>query len=93
MRCPISRHASPPPCARTEVPIGSGLNAERVARQAEGFPYCLSYTAVLLTFLPDASVPDTVTVRLLPSAATTILPLIVTLPPLLFANVVVCSLT
>ena len=36
-----------------------------------GFTYCLSYTAVLLTFLPDESVPDTVTVRLLPSAATT----------------------
>ena len=34
-------------------------------------PYCLSNTATLLYFLPLASVPLTVTVRLLPSADTT----------------------
>ena len=35
------------------------------------FCYCLSYTAVFLNFLPFASVPLVVTVRLLPSADTT----------------------
>ena len=43
--------------------------------------YCLSYTAVLLYFLPLASVPLTATVRLLPSAATTTWAVRVTLPP------------
>jgi len=42
--------------------------------------YCLSYTAVLLTLLPFKSVPLEVTVRLLPSAETTMRPLIVVLP-------------
>jgi hypothetical protein len=45
--------------------------------------YCFSYTAVLLTLLPFASVPLVVTVRLLPSADTVIRPVIVTLPPFL----------
>jgi hypothetical protein len=43
--------------------------------------YCLSYTTVLLYFLPCASVPLTVTVRLLPSAATTTWAVRTTLPP------------
>src|SRR5256885_10826297 len=45
--------------------------------------YCLSYTAMLLIFLPFESVPVTVTVRLLPSADTTIRPVAVTLPSFL----------
>ena len=48
--------------------------------------YCLSYTVVLLILLPFASVPVVVTVRLLPSAAKTIRPLMVTLPPFLPLN-------
>ena len=43
--------------------------------------YCWSYTAVLLYFLPWASVPCEVTVRLLPSSDTTILPVVVTFVP------------
>src|SRR5438093_346658 len=51
-----------------------------------GIIHCLSYTAVLVNFLPVGSVPLTVTVRLLPSAATTTRPLVVTLPPFLTLN-------
>src|SRR6266566_9483035 len=54
--------------------------------------YCLSYTAVLVFFVPVESVPVRVTV-LLPSADTTPRPLIVTLSPFLFMNVRVWSLT
>jgi len=43
--------------------------------------YCWSYTAVLVNFLPWASVPRVVTVRLFPSSDTTILPVIVTIVP------------
>ena len=43
--------------------------------------YCCSYTAVLMYFLPRASVPYEVTVRLLPSSDTTILPVVVTVVP------------
>ena len=43
--------------------------------------YCWSYTAVLVYFLPWASVPCEVTVRLLPSSDTTILPVVVTVVP------------
>src|SRR5262249_44582096 len=46
-------------------------------------PYCLSKKAMLEIFLPFASVPLVVTVRLLPSAATAMRPLMVTLPPFL----------
>src|SRR2546430_16296546 len=42
--------------------------------------YCLSYTAVFLTFFPFGSVPLVLTVRVLPSADTTILPVTVVLP-------------
>src|ERR1700757_3163740 len=47
----------------------------------ERSPYCLSYTAVLVTFFPFASVPVVVTVRLLPSAETAMRPVIVVFPP------------
>ncbi len=43
--------------------------------------YCLSYTSVLVNFLPWASVPLEVTVRLLPSSDTTILPVVVIFVP------------
>src|SRR6266446_6605829 len=55
--------------------------------------YCLSYTAVLLTFLPAESLAVLVTVRVLPSAETETLPLIVTFPPFVAANVKVWSST
>src|SRR6266542_5487577 len=48
--------------------------------------YCLSYTAVLLNFLPCGSVPLVVTVRLLPLADVTIRPVTVTFPPFLNVN-------
>src|SRR6266436_3182458 len=48
--------------------------------------YCLSYTAVLLTFLPAESVPLVLTVRVLPSADTTIRPVVTTLPSFLPVN-------
>jgi len=70
------------PCGRHRIklPINSATP------MPESFRYCLSYTAVLLTFLPFASVPLKVTVRLLPSAETTTLPLIVVFPPFLLVN-------
>src|SRR5215470_7081873 len=43
--------------------------------------YCLSYTAVLLVFIPFASVPCIVTVRVFPSADRTMRPLSMILPP------------
>lgn len=55
--------------------------------------YCLSYTAVLVNFLPLESVPVMVTVRVLPSADTTARPLMVTLSPFLLVKVSVRSLT
>ena len=65
--------------ALNALPFGS----ERSGR-ASG--YCLSYTAVLVNFLPFESVPLTVTVRLLPSADTATRRLAVTLPPFLTLN-------
>jgi len=58
-----------------------------------GSLYCLSYTAVLVYFLPFESVPVMVTVRVLPSADTTPRPLIVILSPFLLVNASVWSLT
>ena len=55
-------------------------------------PYCLSYTDVYFHFLPLESVPLTVTVRLLPSADTTIRPVVVTLLFFLLVSSVVRSL-
>jgi hypothetical protein len=43
----------------------------RCTRLSGGSLYCLSYTAVLVYFLPLESVPLRVTVRVLPSADTT----------------------
>lgn len=58
----------------------------------EGSIYCLSYTAVLLTFLPCASVPVVLTVRVLPSAETDMRPLTVSLPSFLTVSANVRSL-
>ena len=46
--------------------------ALRTAHATALFVYCLSYTATFLNFLPFGVVPFNVTVRLLPSAETTI---------------------
>jgi hypothetical protein len=56
------------------------------------FRYCLSYTALLVNFLPKESVPEMFTVRPLPSAETTILPLVMILPFSLPATSMVCAL-
>src|SRR6185369_5913380 len=48
-----------------------------------GPSHCLSYTAILLNLRPVEVVPLVVTVRVLPSAETTILPVTVTFPPFL----------
>src|SRR5947209_2959137 len=48
--------------------------------------YCLSYTATFLNGLPSRSVPLVTTVRLLPSAETTIRPLPTTLPWFIVLN-------
>ena len=48
--------------------------------------YCLSYTEVLVNFLPFESLPAMVTVRVLPSAEMTPRPVIVTLSPFLLMN-------
>jgi hypothetical protein len=53
-------------------------------------PHCLSQTALLLTFLPFASVRLVVTVRLFPSGATTMRPLVVVLPPFLIPDIGWC---
>ena len=45
--------------------------APLVQEVSRGSFYCLSYTAVLVYFLPCESVPLIVTVRLFPSAETT----------------------
>src|SRR6202521_721567 len=55
--------------------------------------YCLSYTEIFLTFLPAGSVPLVVTVRVLPSADTTIRPVTVTFPPFFAVNCNVWSST
>src|SRR5450631_361386 len=66
---------------------------EWAAHRDQRCRYCLSYTAVLVTFLPAASVRFKVTVRVLPSAETTALPLTVTLPSFLLVSDKVWSLT
>jgi hypothetical protein len=43
--------------------------------------YCLSYTSTLSTFLPAASVPVVVVVRVLPSADTTVVNVWTGFPP------------
>jgi hypothetical protein len=48
--------------------------------------YCLSYAAVLVTLAPLELVPVVVTVRLFPSAATTMRPVVVILPFFLTVN-------
>ncbi len=55
--------------------------------------YCRSKTEVLVTVLPVESAPVAVTVRVLPSAATAMRPVMVTLPARLLANVSVRSST
>ena len=55
--------------------------------------YCLSYTEIFVNFLPSESVPLVVTVRVLPSADTTIRPLSVTFPPFFAVNCNVWSST
>ena len=47
------------------------VHASTFKRRRVGCTYCFSYTVVLLYFLPFASVPLTVTVRVLPSGAST----------------------
>ena len=59
----------------------------------ERFCYPLSYIPVLLNFLPFASVPLVVIVRVLPSAATTIRPVEVIFPPFLTVRSKVWSFT
>src|ERR1022692_3328596 len=66
---------------------------EWAADRGQRCRYCLSYTAVLVTFLPAASVLFKVTVRVLPSAETTARPLTVTLPSFLLVSDKVWSLT
>src|ERR1700730_18786889 len=63
------------------------------ARESIQIIYCLSYIAVLVSFLPAESLADTVRARVLPSGDTTIFPLVVTFPSFLFSSVRVCSLT
>src|SRR5580700_5738962 len=53
---------------------------------AEASGYRLSYADVLVNFLPFASVPLTMTVRVLPSGETTMRPVMVTLPSFLLVN-------
>jgi len=53
------------------------------ARSGVQRSYCLSYTAVALTFSPLELVPLVVTVRVLASAEYTILDVLLTLPPCL----------
>ena len=57
------------------------------SRSGKDDVYCLSYTAVLVNFLPFASVPLECTVRLLPSAATTTRAVFTTCVPFLPTNV------
>ena len=60
-------------------------------RQPPSLGYCFSYTATLLIFWPCGLVPVVVTVRVLPSAATTFFWLVVTLPPFLLTLSSVCA--
>ena len=76
---PRARH---PPVPRRDGRIG-GLVRRREA--ALGVRYCLSYTTWWLTFWPAALVPVIVTVRDLPSAATTMWLVVSTLPFSLFS--------
>src|SRR6266571_3663459 len=78
--CGLAIDKCPPVRNRAE-----GHQRDRPLSQ-ERFSYCLSYTAVLLYFLPCGSVPLAVAVRVLPSADTTARPVIVTFPPFLRVN-------
>src|ERR1019366_1802074 len=79
-RCGLAINKCPPVRNRAE-----GHHCYRQLSQ-ERFRYCLSYTVVLLNFLPCGSVPLVVTVRVLPSADTTTRPVIVTSPVFLTVN-------
>ena len=83
---PATRLKSFKPAALDAVAGRQRLDTQYGCPSPESSGYCLSYTEVLLTLLPFASVPLTVTVRVLPSADRAIRPLIVTLPPFLPAN-------
>jgi hypothetical protein len=68
--------------ATNALPLGSVRKGITLMKPiGERILYCLSYTAVLSYFLPCASVPLVVTVRLLPSAATTTWAVRTILPP------------
>src|SRR4029077_18038134 len=61
--------------------LGAFVRRRAAVGAGENSAHCLSYTAVLVTFFPFASVRVVVTVRLLPSAETTMRPVIVVFPP------------
>src|SRR4029077_12694135 len=67
-------------CGLTAVATGMQLvcSGKEFVLSHLSIVHCLSYTAVLLNFLPWASVPLEITVRLLPSTDRIIVPVIVT---------------
>src|SRR5207253_10780924 len=75
VRCRFKRHRKK-----------SGTASDLLVFPKPGIIHCLSYTAVLLNFLPCASVPLVVTVRLLPSADAAMRPLVVTAAAFLTLN-------
>ncbi len=84
---PATRLKSFKPAALDAVAGRQRLDTQYGCPSPESSGYCLSYTEVLLNFLPFESVPAMVTVRILPSADTTPRPVIVTLSPFLLVNV------
>src|SRR6266849_3442542 len=64
-------------------PTETGAEGHECCRSKPEIIYCLSYTEVLWNSLPVGSVPLTVTVRLLPSAETTMRPVAIPLSPFL----------
>ena len=68
------------------LPRGADLMTQNHACGVRSRYRCLSYTARLVTFLPLASVPVVVTVRVRPLAETTIRPVRVTLSSFFAVN-------
>src|SRR5437867_1435256 len=78
-------------CAGILAPLLASLQAPGSGLTTLRHGHCLSYTATFLYGLPSRSVPLTVTVRLLPSAETTIRPLPISLPWFIVLNSAVRS--
>src|SRR4051794_36595890 len=82
LRLSSGRDAHVPISKNPTAPEGKRVGSSCECRSS----YCLSYMAVLLTFLPFASLPWVVRVRALPSFETTIFPVTTDFPSFLLSR-------